>query len=509
MKIIERTSSSWIIDNEDADMQRMAALYNGLSEEEKSSVFEIVKGFKDQGYAFRLYFEFLFLHFFKDKRYAEDILSVLLTEKIDTDRKLNYYTVLGRELFLSGIAPDYSTGLRLEKELSEEVISKAGIFPEWRPYDERDRGTVVIVMRPFLGEYHSPSLQTINLDHYLRKLGFKTFYISYSDNELLKKYARDICTPFTRSVLYSGIGKFESDCFDMKIEGLHFDLRADTAVDDLNALAVHISQIDPEFVIGIEGGNILADICTGFTDVITMNVVDDLPLTAADSVLRYFPGEYKNGYKDAENLGKTVFDAPYDNELMPYNTGDEQIDIPADGFHICIMGNRLDDEIDEGMLDIIKTLAERVSSTDMVFIGDCPKTEEKLRDLGNRCRYLGYVERCEDAVGACSLFLNPPRRGGGGGGYMAIKRGVPVYTLGNCDVASCVGKEFEHGSYEELIPFVKRCTEDKEYYESLCDLAKENFRKKYHINSMENISAFCVKYREYMIRNGEVRGKKG
>lgn len=509
MKIVERTSSRWIIDPEDADLQRSVALYQGLSEDEKSSVFEIVKGFEDQGYEFRLYFEFLFLHLYKDKRYADDILDVLISEKIDTDRRLNYNTVLGRELFLAGIIPDHLPGMRLEKMITDDVVSKAEMFPEWRSYDERDRGTIVIVIRPFLGEYHSPTLQTINLDHYFRKLGYRTFYISYSDNELLKKYARDICMPFTRSVLYNGIGKFEFECFDMKIEGLHFDLRADSVIDDLNALAVHISQINPEFVIGIEGGNILADICTGFTDVITMNVVDDLPITVADCVLRYFSGEYRNGYKDASLLQKTVFDAPYDIELNPYNNGDDKIEILEDGFNICIMGNRLDDEIDDSMLEVIKNLAEKIPSTNLVIIGNCPKTEGKLRYLGDRCRFLGYVERCEDAVGACSMFLNPPRRGGGGGGYMAIKRGVPVYTLGNCDVASCVGKEFVHESYEELIPFVVRCIEDEKYYKSLCDMAKENFKKNYYIDSMGNISAFCKKYTKYMIQHGKDTVRKG
>ena len=74
---------------------------------------------------------------------------------------------------------------------------------------------------------------------------------------------------------------------------------------------------------------------------------------------------------------------------------------------------------------------------------------------------------------------------------MAIKRSVPVYTLKDCDVASCVGDEFAYESYDELIPFVKKCINDKEYYESMKALSGDSYRKRYSINSLENVTAFC------------------
>lgn len=497
-QLIDITQSVTVVDDDNETVRQTVELYQLLTEDEKIILFDTVKSFGEQSDAYRLYFEFLCLHYYKDRRYSDDILDCLLSLEIDVDRRQNYYAILGRDLFVAGLASDYDKRLKLERIIVDKIRAGAAEFPEYIPYDRRELGTVVFIIRPFLGEYHSPTLQTINMDNYLRKLGYRTFYISYCDNEILKKYKSDICAPFVRSVLFSGIGKFEYNCFGRKIEGLHFDLRADSMVEDLNALAVYISQINPEFVIGIEGGNILADLCTGFTDVITMNVVDDLPVTISDSVLRYFPGTYKNGYKRASEYNKTIFDAAYDNELMPYNDGGERIELASGRFHVCIMGNRLDNELDDKMLEVIRRLALQVPETDMVFIGKCPGTEEKLSDIKDRCRFLGYVERCEDAVGACSMFLNPPRTGGGGGGYMAIKRGIPVYTLKDCDVASCVGKEFEHNSFDELIPFVRKCIDDIEYYDSMCSVSEGNYRKRYHIDSIGNIKAFCDRYREHI-----------
>lgn len=496
-RIIESVQNNPVIDTDNVSVKRMIEIYPLLSEDEKNSLYEIIRSFDDQGIEYRLYFEFLCLHLYKDKRYADDIVECLLSYEMSTDKKYDYYANLGREMFVAGISADYTKSVRLEEMIANEIRGEDNLAG-YIPYDERDKGSIVIVIRPFLGEYHSPTLQTINLDNYLRKLGYRTIYISYSDNIILRKYAGNVCAPFLRSELFDGTGRFEYSCFGMKIEGIHFELGAESMIDDINTIADHISQINPEFIIGIEGGNILADICTRFTDVITMNVVDDLPVTLSDCVLRYFPGEYRNRYKNANEYGKRIYDAAYDNELMPYNEQGDGIKLPEGKFHVCIMGNRLDDELDDRMLEVIRGLVKEVPESDIVFIGECPGTKERLIDISDRCLFCGYVKQCEDAVGECSLFLNPPRKGGGGGGYMAIKRGIPVYTLKDCDVASCVGKEFEHDTYDELIPLVRKCIDNREYYNGMCTLSVGNFRNRYHVNSIENIRRFCERYREHI-----------
>ncbi len=497
--IIEKTEKTSVIGSDDSDVTESAAIYPSLSYEEKKAVFNIVRGFGDQGYDFRLYFEFMCLHFYKDAMYAEDILDCLLYYDMDLTRRFNYYSILTREMFLAQVSADYCKSMELENMLAGQIIKESGRSWKYIPYDERNSKSVVIIIRPFLGEYHSPTLQIINLDNYLRKLGYKTFYVSYSDNALLREYAQDVPTPFKRSVFIEGNRRFEYKCFDRVIEGIHYDLSAASFADDIGCLAEQISQIAPEFVIGVEGSNILADICTVFTDVISMNVVDDLPVTLSDCVLRYFPGEYKNEYLNADNYGKIVYEAKYDNELMPYNDGeDDELDLRPGRFYVCIMGNRLDEELDDEMLGIIRKLLDEVDEADILFIGKCPKTEDKLNDIKDRCRFAGYVKKCEDAVAACSLFLNPPRRGGGGGGYMAIKRSVPVYTLRDCDVASCVGEESTYESYNELIPFVKRCVSDNAFFKEMCNRSGDSYTKRYRINSLENVRKFTEKYTEHI-----------
>ena len=367
-QILKLTEHSSIVESDNEYVAETVKLYPLLSEDDKNRLFDIIKGFgavEDQA---RLYFEFLCLQYYKDARYADDILDCVLLGEMELTRRFFYLSVLDRVLFMTGLTADYAKRAALESKLVSGVIEGREEVLRYRPYSGRDRKKVVIVIRPFLGEYHSPSLQTINLDNYLRKLGYDTYYVSFCENDILSEYAMDICAPFKRSELFSGTNRFEYSCFDMVLKGSHFDLHAGTMGDDIISIVEHISQINPEFVIGIEGSNIVADVCTKITDVISMNVVDDLPVTLSDYVLRYFPGELKNDYINAERYGKCIFEAKYDNELMPYNDGNDEIPVLSpEGFHICLMGNRLDEEINDEMLEVIRKLLTEVPKADLLF----------------------------------------------------------------------------------------------------------------------------------------------
>ncbi len=504
-KIIEMVPDRSVTDPDNEFVKKTIELYTGLSEREKDSLLQIVKSFSENGFEYRAYFDLYCLHNFKDARFAEDLLDILISEDMDCSRRYNYMFVLGRELFLAHIRCDYIKRLTIEEMIVKEIRNKSELFPDYMPYEKRNKGLVVIIINPFLGIYHSPSLASVSLGYYLEQLGYNVSYVSLNDNDILRKNSTDDYISYIRNSLYNGITRFEYSFFDRTISGLHFDLRSEVIADDINALAVHISQIAPEFVIAVEGGNVLADVCTLFTDVVCMNVVNDLPVTMSKITMRYFAGELSNDYIYAEEYGKIIIDAVFQNAFQPFNRGEEKTRLPEDCFLICVMGNRLDDELGGEMVERIREIVREIPRVNFVFIGNCPKTIERLADIKDRCSFLGYVERCEDTVAECSMFLNPPRQGGGGGGYMAVKHSVPVYTLKECDVASCVGDDFSHDSYEELLPFVKRCVEEEDYYGSMRKKAKEAYLSIFGENSLENIKAFCATLTGYIDGKDEKR----
>ncbi|MBO4910268.1 MAG: glycosyltransferase [Lachnospiraceae bacterium] len=496
--IVGRIPDPSVTDPEDEHVKKMIMLYPRLSDSEKRSFREMITSFDDLGFENRLYFDFFGLHNFKDQCFAEDILDVLTTEDMEPSKRYNYQIVLGRELFLSGVRADYRKRLAVEEKIVQQIRESAQLFPEYIPYRDRNKKTVVIMISPFLGAYHSPSMVAISLGYYLEQLKYKVYFVSVNDNEILEHFGSDVYLAFIRNKLYNGITEFEYDCFGYVIKGLHFDLRTGSMADDLSALAVHISRMAPEFIVGVESSNILADICSLYTDVISMNIVDDLPVTLSNITLRYFAGDMKNEYVNADIYGKKVFHAVFQNAFQPFNRGEEIKGLPEDRFLICIMGNRLDDELGDEMLEVMREVLHGIPETDFVFIGNCPKTEIRLDEVKDRCHFLGYVERCEDTIAKCSLFLNPPRKGGGGGGFMAIKRGVPVYTLKNCDVASCIGDAFSYDSYEHLIPFIMKCLKDTDYYGQMRKKALETYERTFGDKSQENIKDFCDKITEYL-----------
>ena len=502
-KIVEIMPDPSITDSDNELVKKMTEAFPRLSDKEKELFREVIKSFDDLGFENRLYFDLFCLHNFKDPGFAEDILDVLITEQMDVARRYNYLFALNRELFLSGIRADYGKRLAIEKSMVSEIRNKAELFPEYIPYGKRNEKNVVIVINPFLGAYHSPSLASLSLGYYLTRLGYNVYYVSVNENEIFEYSGSEVYIASLKNRLYNGITEFEYDCFGFMIRGLHFDLRKDHMADDINALAVHISRMAPEFVIGVEGCNILADICSLFTDVVLMNIVDDLPVTLTDITMRYFAGELQNDYINASKYGKVIFDAVFQNAFQPFNQGEETAGLPEDRFLVCLVGNRLDEEINNKMQETILTVLREVPEADMVFIGECPKTRERFSEVTDRCHFLGYVDRCEDTIAMCSVFLNPPRRGGGGGGYMAVKRGIPVYSLNNCDVASCVGNDFSHDTYDELIPFIRRCIDEDGYYELMKKKAVEAYESIFGDDSCENIRVFCDRLTDYLKRKDE------
>ena len=494
-KIIDKVIEEGVVSRDDELVTKTTDMYPNLSETDKDSVLQTVRSFGDYGYGNRLFFDLFCFHYYRDLRFADDIADVLLSCEMDYREMYNYMVVQNRELFLAGMGIDYAKRLAVEDSVVGMIKDGIPDFPAYIPYDKRTKKKVVMILAPFIGIYHAPSQKAINFDMYLEKLGYSVFYISVNDNDILSSHSADLPFVFgNRNVLFDGVKEFEYNCFGRVIKGLHFDLRNDHMITDLGFLTDYIAGINPEFVIGIENCNILADLCTYYTDVVSINMVDDLPITLSKYVLRMGEGEYHNDYKNAKAYGKIVMDAAFSDIILPFNRSEDDYSLPDDRFLICIMGNRLDLEVDKTMQEKIRELIRDVPEADILFIGECPRLKESLSDISFRCHFPGYINRCEDAVAACSLFLNPPRTGGGGGGCMAIRFGVPVYTLDDCDVSSYVGDEFIHDSYDELIPFVKRCAQDTAFYERMQSKAKEYYDLTQNVDSLGNIRDFIERF---------------
>ena len=134
----------------------------------------------------------------------------------------------------------------------------------------------------------------------------------------------------------------------------------------------------------------------------------------------------------------------------------DELGLPEGKFFVAVVGNRLDPEIDEAFLNIMKQIMDAAENVDFAVIGDAEKLQEKLADTsyGKRIHFLGYCMDLPGTYRALHLYLNPRRLGGGWSSAMALMAGLPVVTLPACDVAYNVGGEFTVTTEEEMVDAV-------------------------------------------------------
>ncbi len=94
----------------------------------------------------------------------------------------------------------------------------------------------------------------------------------------------------------------------------------------------------------------------------------------------------------------------------------------------------------------------------------------------------------------CDAFLNPFRQGGGGSAFLAVRAGLPVITLTDCDVASHSGREMSSASYDDYVAHGKRLLEDEAYRSACVEATLQHAQKTpLLIDAAEELVAACTK----------------
>ena len=176
----------------------------------------------------------------------------------------------------------------------------------------------------------------------------------------------------------------------------------------------------------------------------------------------------------------------------------DELRLPEGKFFVAVVGNRLDLEIDEAFLNIMKQIIDAAENVDFAVIGDAEKLQEKLAgtSYGKRIHFLGY---CMDLLGtyrALHLYLNPRRLGGGWSSAMALMAGLPVVTLPACDVAYNVGGEFTVTTEEEMVDAVIRYASDDVFYAQKKQIAIEKGRNGGEQKMLEYVTSLFTRIQE-------------
>jgi glycosyltransferase involved in cell wall biosynthesis len=239
---------------------------------------------------------------------------------------------------------------------------------------------------------------------------------------------------------------------------------------------------NPEFVFAVGAGNPVTDLTSKFTTLVSMPLTSTCPVSEAQIFIRAgkAKGEYEEEYQEVvKNNGQRQL---FVKETIPVTvargssqTDRAQLGLPDDRFIIAVVGNRLDNEINDEFVGVMQEIIEKNPETAFAIIGKVELVKEhfKQKVFENHIFYLGYQKELINTYEVLDLYLNPKRWGGGFSSVMALMAGIPVVTLPDCDVSVAVGKDFVVPDYGKMIETVCRYVRDKEFYLQQKQRAKE------------------------------------
>ncbi|MFQ9933214.1 MAG: hypothetical protein ACLRVQ_02130 [Lachnospiraceae bacterium] len=506
LNIIKKISSAenpQEVERDESTANHMRQEYSLLSESERQQMMEVIYDLAGNDKKLYLYMLSIVVSFVKDVRILKEIYNELLHCDFDVIYSMNLCWQSNRFIFTNNIENSDSL-FELKKEIYEKNIRNIRVHIKNRdyiPYGERQK-RVVLVIAPLLNKGHAPSVKLDNMAYWLGKLGYDIMVVSLNSHYIQISHSDDwwkakICNTLSRQTIL-----FELDFNLTKLKGYYVMFDDDNYFDMTNNIIGKIYEYNPEFVMMIGDYCPVADLCSDFTTVITMACKKNNPITIAPIIARYFEysKEEEQIYKSHLGEGQVIVDVKsldiVKEGIEKYTK--EQFGNDEKDFLVCIAGNRLDIEVSTEMINILNGILKDNKEVKIVFIGDCPKLKSVLQKNIYKERYdfWGYQRNFKAAIGACDLFLNPPRQGGGLGAYYACEQQVPVITLPHCDCSN-VGESFICNSIDEMPELVHRYIHDNEFMDkqkAQCRIKTQEWQSRDNLREIQNMCDFVKEY---------------
>lgn len=492
------------------ETSEIKSLYGRLSIDEQEEIikilYESLEGLSRE--------QFTVLSFFVDNNKSPALLDKMADSAIQADFSAQtYYMILIQFRYVNFILP--MAGDSYIDKLYHHIYNRfvEEIKPCWsyRYYRERRPNKVVILTDQLLGERHSPTQVTMNQLYYLQKAGYEV--------EILIVNEKDI--KVDSSVWLSGWiqmnnadikeEEFCHELFGINVKGYNVSLVSGNIIEGMRKAIDWLYATNPEFVISIGGTSIVGDIASTFTTVICKTLSKNVPITESRYCMYEDTIDMKIG--EIHNAGNMIpLRCNYQNVLGPKETGDEDKIRRLSGIDklkVMIVGNRLDDEIDDAFIAFIEEQIRLFDNMVFVFVGDCKRLKNIMLSKGyeDKTEFVGYIDNLSGVTGACDLFLNPPRAGGGYSSKIALKKGVPIITLGDCDVYYWAGDRFLCNDLDDMADTLKRYYEDIDFRKMKIEECRERCLE-LELSEEEGISntkLFCDEIREYILKDKEER----
>ncbi len=382
----------------------------------------------------------------------------------DLMRGLSKY--IQRERFSRGMdMPAYAERKELFQFLINKLKKTYGNNVETIPVAERIENHVVIFTEQLLSVHHAPSHMVMDLCKKLYSLGNKILLVvcAESKNTLELTCENYLFEQVQMNYIEEYWGRnqlcIDSECYVDLIQ-----VPSDTEhLNELHVLENIIREWKPLYAWNVGGEICIAELLGKITTMATIPCSAGLAISNAPILIRYMQNNKSDEEEYAQIHEQTVLDMTWTRSIdMAQPLDRKELGLPKDAFLIVIMGNRLDNEINEEFIDVMRKIVMSESEVGFVIIGDCA-IDFKKYGLEERVWKLGYRKDYMSIFRAVDLYMNPKRIGGGSGVH-AVCQLLPVITLKDGDVARAIDNEaFTCESYNDYAPLVSKYIHDKEF----------------------------------------------
>ncbi len=444
----------------------------------------------------------------KDVRCMMAILDMLLTRDVDEFFADNILYQLGVIAFTTPeVKLDYETKREINKKLLEAHLKKYPIPYSYTPYKERNHKRIVVETNMLLSLKHAPTINVLNLCRYLQEeQGYEVYLVVNRSDVRSDIIGRYWYPPVLANYNPDIEGEFCLDYEGAMIRGFQY-VWDENCIESRNAVLELIDRWKPLCVYYAGMDSYRHDIYRNMTTLISMPFNGGYISSEAQYLMCYMGADSEiakaqlNYINKEGQIPKQVSDFGIIAEESVNSYSKVDFDMPEDAFAICIVGNRIDQEMTPEFVEILEEVARKREKVYYVFVG--PSQQNHFSDeVNQRVRKLGFRNDLTDTLRAMDLFVNPVRLGGGGGGSFALQARVPVVTLENCDVYAVVGEEFGCKSLEDMKETIFKYIDNEQYYNHQMKAVEAWNARKNAVNRWEEVYKVIMQIKDELRLNG-------
>lgn len=361
---------------------------------------------------------------------------------------------------------------RLSMQIEKKII----------PIEDRDKEFVLVIISQMLNLDHAPTKTLLDrccvLEERLAKrvliINTAEFVSGYKYTSVFSKkdanYIEDYCDK--KIIQYKN---HEFEFYQCK--------KNMPNVEKIGEIISFVKERKPLFTLVIGGNSITADLISNYVPTLTVATVfsgrtqtrgqfQTIGRSITNSDRKWLQ---KHNYSE-EHIIESMFTFRFKEQTHTYSRKD--MGLQDDRFVVVLVGGRLDGEIDDDCMMLIKRLA--YNQIHVAFMGYFYRYEEYAREDLKFAEYstnLGFQKDALAVVELCDVYLNPKRVGGGSAAAEAMYKGLPPISFDFGDTGVVVGTDFHINSYEEAYEEILRLKEDRDYYQRKSKRAKERAQR--------------------------------